>query len=113
MIVLLHHPGIRPSQLCDRAGIDDSTLSQMLRRLKAEALIVREKMEGDERSVSLHLTRKWRAMVQDCDRLSRENEADLLGALSKAEAAQLRTVLMRVRAGLSEAPGRADARRAQ
>lgn len=113
MIVLLHHPGIRPGQLCDRAAIDNSTLSHMLRRLQAEALIVREKTEGDERSFSLHLTRKGRAVAQDCHRLSLDHEADLLGALDAAEAAQLRSFLLRVRQRLSEATQPAVSRRAQ
>ena len=102
MRVLLNHPGIRPGALSERTAVDNSTLSHMLRRLEQAGLLVRERAADDERSVSLHLTRQGRTVAGFCQESSRRHEANLLRPLSAEEAAQLRRLLLRLKAGIME-----------
>lgn len=100
MKALLNHPGIRPGALSERTAVDNSTLSHMLRRLEQAGLLVRERATDDERSVSLHLTRKGRVVAGFCQESSFRHEANLLRPLSAEEAAQLRRLLLRLQEGV-------------
>lgn len=88
-------------QLGSRLALDSGTLSPLLKRLTAAGLVTRHRRAEDERSVSIALTEKGRALKADAYRISEE----MIGAIAfdTAEFAELkdrlRLVIDRVNGG--------------
>jgi MarR family transcriptional regulator, organic hydroperoxide resistance regulator len=62
MLVLWESSPLTVSQLGARLHLDSGTLSPLLKRLEAAGLVARTRVESDERSVEVSLTRDGRAL---------------------------------------------------
>ena len=62
MLVLWEGDGLGVSQLGARLALDSGTLTPLLKRLEAQALVQRLRDASDERRVRLHLTASGRAL---------------------------------------------------
>lgn len=62
MLVLWEQDGISVSTLGQRLSLDSGTLTPLLKRLEAAALIARQRASDDERRVDLFLTADGRAL---------------------------------------------------
>jgi DNA-binding MarR family transcriptional regulator len=64
-------------QLGSRLALDSGTLSPLLKRLTSAGLVTRHRRVEDERSVSIALTEKGRALRERCFSISEE----MIGAI--------------------------------
>jgi len=62
LLVLWEGDGVTVSQLGERLALDSGTLTPLLKRLEAQALVQRLRDAGDERRVLLRLTAAGRAL---------------------------------------------------
>jgi len=62
MLVLWETEGLGVSELGQRLSLDSGTLTPLLKRLEASALIERQRARSDERRVEIHLTAAGRAL---------------------------------------------------
>jgi DNA-binding MarR family transcriptional regulator len=62
LLALWEHDGLRVSDLGARLFLDSGTLTPLLKRMEAAALVRRERSPEDERSVRIHLTDAGRAL---------------------------------------------------
>ena len=62
MLVLWEKDGLMVSQIGERLGLDSATLTPLLKRLEAVALLTRVRAVADERQVIISLTDKGRAL---------------------------------------------------
>ena len=66
-----------------------SAVSQTLKALEEKGYLVRERMSGDSRAVSLILTERGIAAAQEADRMYEEFFGDLLAYIGRADADHL------------------------
>ena len=98
LMLLWEEDGQTVGQLGNRLALDSGTLSPLLKRLTAAGLVTRHRRADDERSVSVRLTDRGRALQEpacaisaemiDALRLSTQQFTELKG--------QLRTITERV-----------------
>ena len=69
MLVLWEQDGISVSTLGQRLSLDSGTLTPLLKRLEAAALIARQRARDDERRVDLFLTDSGRALQDEARRI--------------------------------------------
>src|SRR6218665_1698041 len=69
MLVLWEQDGISVSTLGQRLSLDSGTLTPLLKRLEAAALIARQRARDDERRVDLFLTDSGRALQDEGRRI--------------------------------------------
>ncbi|HWE45213.1 MAG TPA: MarR family transcriptional regulator [Caulobacteraceae bacterium] len=101
------NPGRSQTEIAAAAGLDRSSLTQLLDQLVKRRLI--ERRPGrDRRTVSLHMTDEGRTALARAEPRVEEHEAVLRGELSDAEAAVLLELLTRL---LQEPPAAAAANR--
>ncbi|MFE3291846.1 MarR family winged helix-turn-helix transcriptional regulator [Rhodococcus sp. NPDC059234] len=94
MLVLWERDGRGVREICEELNLDTGTGSPLLRRLEGLGLVVRRRLDTDERRVEIHLTRKGAALrdrARDIPRLLAESTG-----LDEAELASLRAALVRV-----------------
>ncbi len=77
MIALLHSPGIRVGALAEFTCIEQSAMSHMLRRLSRDGLLIRERVDDDNRLVQIKLTAKGLRAAQQCHSIG-VSHSDLL-----------------------------------
>lgn len=75
--------------LQDRVGLDKSQVSRATARLERAGIVSKRTSDTDKRLLSLSLTGKGRGMMENLTPLALDYEADLLGALTKADQAAL------------------------
>lgn len=93
LLALWEQDGATVSALGERLRLDSGTLSPLIRRLEAMALVERRRDQADERKVTVHITDEGRAMrprVAEVQRRTREKFN-----LSPAEATALRDLAIR------------------
>ena len=67
VLILLHQDGaMTVGELAEQASLDQSTLSHILRRLQGEDLLVKERLEHDNRSVKVTLTHAGSKLAPQC-----------------------------------------------
>lgn len=97
LALLAEHPGIAPSALAERAGLDRARTSRALGRLAAKGLLLRAAAPADRREARLSLTPAGEAAYQRLlPRIAAINQS-LLAELNEAELAQLDALLHRLR----------------
>jgi DNA-binding MarR family transcriptional regulator len=108
LIALLDAGPTRVGELSYALAIDLSTLSHLLRRFSREALVVRSRLDADNRSVSVSLTAEGRKIAQKCKRARARHEAMLLKGFVAPDIKSVRDMLRRICANVegihSEAP---------
>lgn len=62
LLVLWERDGLAVKELGERLALDSGTLTPLLKRLEAQALVERRRSERDERVVHIHLTAAGRAL---------------------------------------------------
>jgi DNA-binding MarR family transcriptional regulator len=100
---LLHlwkQDGLTQKELVERMRCSPATISNMVGRLEASSLIVRERDAQDARLARLHLSDAGRALEEPVRRLWDEAEAQLMAGFTVEERLLLRRLLLQARANL-------------
>lgn len=79
--------------IADYCEIEQATAGSILLRMEEAGLIVREKKEGNRRSLYVMLTERGRKAAEEMEKVFLESEEAVSGALSKEERRQLRSLL--------------------
>jgi DNA-binding MarR family transcriptional regulator len=87
-------------QLAGRLGVEQATVSIMLRRMARVGLVGRRRDKNDARVTRVYATRKGRALEKPVLRVWRDQESQLLAGLTDGEKRALRRLLERIRANL-------------
>ena len=101
LIAVLQKKGIRAGHLSDLTYISQSTLSHNLRRLVAQGLIARERIDEDNRAIAITLTAKGLRVARECEKLSAAHEAVTIRGLDPKTIKSLRLVLKQLLANVS------------
>ena len=96
LYVLWQEDGVSISQIAQRTGLANTTLTSMLDRMAEAELICREAAPGDRRRQRIMLTEKARALQNDYDRISQRMNDVYYAGFSKEEYAQLEGYLLRI-----------------
>src|SRR4051812_40709174 len=78
LIMLIQYAELRCAVLSRMLGLEATTLSHLLRALSRDGLIVRDRVENDNRAVVVSLTAKGRRVATACRKLALSNERTLL-----------------------------------
>jgi MarR family transcriptional regulator, transcriptional regulator for hemolysin len=105
LVHLSRHQGVKQAILADRLGIRPISLVRLLDRLETDGCVARLPDPDDRRAHLLMLTAKARPIIEYTDDLTRKTYDDLQLGISKAEAAQLCTLLRRIRSNLAARRG--------
>lgn len=95
--------GQRQVDLAEALDVEPITLCRMIDRLAEAGLVERRADEGDRRAWRIHLTARSGPIVEELRGIAEQFLADALAGVSKAEQAQVRQILARVRANLAPA----------
>lgn len=97
-VLILLHQGSEFSVggLAEKAALEQSTVSHILRRLQTRGLIRRERQKHDNRTVTVHITDEGRQLAQKCWDMVQQHDAMLREGLSKSEAKALEGLLIRL-----------------
>jgi DNA-binding MarR family transcriptional regulator/GNAT superfamily N-acetyltransferase len=93
------------SELRELLGLDRGYLSRILARFERSGLIRRERAPRDRRRQVIRLSAKGRHALDDLERRSEEQAAELLDSLRDPEKAQLLGGMVAIRAALDASPG--------
>jgi DNA-binding MarR family transcriptional regulator len=96
LVVLLHHAELRCSRLSRLLGLEATALSHLLRALARKHLIIRNRVENDNRAVEVRLSDKGRRVAQACQTATRGYERTLLTGLEADELLLLQRVLTKM-----------------
>jgi DNA-binding MarR family transcriptional regulator len=96
LIALLDGGEMRVGELGNALALDLSTLSHLLRRFSRSGLVVRNRLDADNRSVSVMLTPEGRKIAQACKVARAHHEAVLLKGFDASEVKVVRDVLRRI-----------------
>ena len=96
LYVLWQEDGLSISEIAQRTGLANTTLTSMLDRMAGAELIRREAVPGDRRRQKIVLTEKSRALQADYDRISQRMNDVYYAGFSEAEYAQLEGYLLRI-----------------
>ena len=100
LYVLWQEDGVSISEIAQRTGLANTTLTSMIDRLVEAELIRREAVPGDRRRQRITLTEKARALKEDYERISqRMNDLYYVG-FTEEEYAQLEGYLLRILSNL-------------
>ena len=100
LYVLWQEDGVSISEIAQRTGLANTTLTSMIDRLEEAELIRREAVPGDRRRQRIVLTEKARALKNDYERISqRMNDLYYVG-FTEEEYAQLEGYLLRILSNL-------------
>lgn len=95
LTLIARNPGRTQSRIADGAGLDRSSLTQMLDQLAARGYV--ERRPGpDRRSASLYVTAAGEAVCASAEAKIGEHERRVRAALTDAEAETLLTLLKRL-----------------
>src|SRR4051794_18529778 len=99
---LHRHPGISQSDLADLMEIERASAGRMIDRMEANGWVERRAQNGDRRVKRVYLTEEAERVHRRIWHVAEETVEDALSGLSAAEAAQLISLLGRVKATLVE-----------
>jgi DNA-binding MarR family transcriptional regulator len=100
LLLLAAHEALSQRRLAERLGVEQATISIMLRRMEKAGLVRRRTDQADARVTRVCATRKGRSLVAPIQRLWREQERNLLKGLTDEDKQTLEKLLTRVRANL-------------
>ncbi len=96
LVLLLANHGAAPKQLARALNLPPPHVSVLLDRLEGRALVERRRSPSDGRGFEVHLTAQGQALAQQVHQVSQHMEDGLLQALSPAERAMLRELLVKL-----------------
>lgn len=79
--------------IADYCEIEQATVGSILLRMEEAGLIVREKKEGNRRSLYVSLTEKGTKAAKEMEQVFAESEKKVSGGLSEEEKVELRRLL--------------------
>ena len=91
-------------QLAGRLACVKSNVTQLIDRLEADGLVSRAHDPGDRRSTIAAITEAGRRAYEEGILIQRDTEADLFGALTADESAQLTQLIEKLRARARPTP---------
>ena len=100
LYVLWQEDGVSISDVAQRTGLANTTLTSMLDRMAEAGLIRREAMPGDRRRQRIALTDRARALKDDYERISQRMNDVYYAGFSREEYAQLEGYLLRILSNL-------------
>jgi DNA-binding MarR family transcriptional regulator/GNAT superfamily N-acetyltransferase len=93
------------SELRELLGLDRGYLSRILARFESSGLIRRERSSRDRRRQVIRLSAKGRGALDDLERRSEGQAAELLDSLGDSDKAQLLGGMVAIRGALDASPG--------
>jgi len=107
---LAHHEGVPQSEIARSFGLSPASVTNMLQRMERDGWIERRPDPDDQRISRVYLTKQARALADEAAGMFHELEREVTSALTAAEQAELRAILLKVHARLLEhmPPGRHD-----
>jgi DNA-binding MarR family transcriptional regulator len=100
LLQLAAHEALSQIGLAERLGVEQATISIILRRMEKAGLVRRRTDQADARVMRVCATRKGRSLVPPVQRFWREQERNLLEGLTDEDQRTLGKLLARVRANL-------------
>jgi DNA-binding MarR family transcriptional regulator len=102
MSILKRRPGLSNAQLARRSLITPQSMFDVIVRLEARDLVVRDLAPAHGRALSARLTPAGKRLIEKAERAAAVLEDDLLADLAEPERAQLRQALIGVVARLRD-----------
>jgi DNA-binding MarR family transcriptional regulator len=99
---LHRHPGVSQSELADLMEVERASAGRMIDRMEANGWVERRALDGDRRVKRVYLTEEAERVHRRIWRVAEQTVDGALSDLSTAEAAQLMSLLGRVKATLLE-----------
>jgi DNA-binding MarR family transcriptional regulator len=96
LILLYQDDASTVGELADKASLEQSTLSHILRRLQASGLLDKERPDHDNRTVIVTLTDKGYALAADCWAAVQSHDALLRKGLAAKDVAVLKDLLFKL-----------------
>lgn len=93
LVAIHEQPGLDATRLSALIKFDKATLTGVIDRLEAKALIERRPHPSDRRARTLHLTREGEQVLREASEAARETREAVLEPLPRAERKQLLTLL--------------------
>lgn len=93
LMVLWETPGLRPSALADRLGVEPPTITQMVHRLERGGLVDRRRDPDDARASLVYPTPRARLLEAMVRRAWGDLDAMVIAALGPGDADRLRTLV--------------------
>ena len=100
LYVLWQEDGVSISEIAQRTGLANTTLTSMLDRMTEAGLICREPVPGDRRRQHIVLTERARALKADYERISQRMNDLYYAGFTEEEYAQLEGYLLRILSNL-------------
>lgn len=98
--------GLTQTQLVKATGVDRSTLAELVARMAAKGLLIREKAAGDARANAIRFTDAGRELYQTAIAGAAAADEAIVDALAKNKRANFVSALMRIAAQLDKADER-------
>jgi DNA-binding MarR family transcriptional regulator len=96
MFALQKHDGLPNSELAEFLEITPATLTNKVKRMEKNGLVVRRRDPEDERVSHVYMTDKGRGIMDELHRATVEMEDVILAGFTDAEISELRSQLLRV-----------------
>ena len=93
LVVLHQHGELRCALMARLLGLEATALSHLLRAMSREQLIVRNRVDNDNRAVEVTLTAQGARVARNCQTLALAHERQLLDGLAPGELAELQRIL--------------------
>ena len=74
LLIIDHHPGIRPSLIAEVIQRDRSAMARLIDQMEQQQLLTRQTGEQDQRSQALFLTPRGAALAQRVHQLTQQQE---------------------------------------
>lgn len=87
------HPDASQTDICNKTGIDRSTLADMVRRLVKKGLVVRRRTRTDARRYALRPTPEGSSALSAAKKATRKTDDKLLASLNSGEREMLVAML--------------------
>ncbi len=93
LVVLLQHGELRCALMARLLGLEATALSHLLRAMNRDQLIVRNRVDNDNRAVEVALTVQGARVARNCQNLALAHERQLLDGLAPSELTELQRIL--------------------
>ena len=100
LVFLGSNPGVHQTALADMLEIEGITLTRILDKLEAKALVKRCKHPTDRRMWLLHLTEEAHPLIEELRRLGEMTRAEALAGVSESDREHLTSMLTLMRQNL-------------
>jgi DNA-binding MarR family transcriptional regulator len=97
-VVNKRDPGITAKQICELANMDKSTVSRAIKHLEEKTLVRLAQHESDKRAMVVTVTDAGYALYQDLTPKALNWEGELLSCLQDDEQKQLKTLISKLSA---------------